>query len=102
MIYYLLNSSLLTLLTLIPILISVAFYTLAERKIMASIQRRKGPNVVGFWGLLQPFADALKLIIKELIYPTKSSTFIFFLAPALVLFFSLINWALIPMSFDSI
>ena len=55
----------LTLWTIVPILIAVAFFTLAERKIMAFIQRRKGPDVVGFWGLLQPIADALKLIIAD-------------------------------------
>ena len=51
--------------TILPVLIAVAFFTLAERKIMAFVQRRRGPDVVGFWGLLQPIADALKLIIAE-------------------------------------
>lgn len=87
---------LLPILTLIPLIISIAFFTLAERKIMASIQRRKGPNLVGFWGILQPFADGFKLILKELIFPTKVNTYAFIGAPALVLFFSLISWILIP------
>ena len=65
-----------TLLLIIFLLVAVAFYTLAERKVMASIQRRLGPNVVGPWGLLQPLADGLKLIIKEkpiLLQNTKST-----------------------------
>jgi NADH-quinone oxidoreductase subunit H len=60
-------------LTLIPILIAVAYIILAERKVMASIQRRRGPNVVGFFGLLQPFIDAVKLLTKEHIFPTKAN-----------------------------
>ena len=59
--------------TLVPILIAVAYLILAERKVMASIQRRKGPNVVGLFGLLQPFIDAVKLLLKEHIYPTFSN-----------------------------
>jgi NADH:ubiquinone oxidoreductase subunit H len=69
------------LLTIIPILITVAFFTLFERKLLASIQRRKGPNVVGFWGLLQPISDGLKLIIKEFIIPKKSIIGIFIFSP---------------------
>jgi NADH:ubiquinone oxidoreductase subunit H len=66
---------------LIPLLISVAYYTLLERKLMASIQRRKGPNVLGFWGSLQPLADGLKLFLKENIIPYKSNKILFLLAP---------------------
>lgn len=73
------------------ILITVAFYTLGERKIMGGIQRRKGPNVVGFHGVLQPLADGLKLILKENIIPLKADKYLFFLAPIIsfVLAFSL-------------
>jgi NADH-quinone oxidoreductase subunit H len=83
-------------LTLIPLLIVVAFFTLAERKTMASIQRRKGPNTVGFWGFLQPFADGLKLIVKEIIVPNKANKFLFVFGPFLTLFLSLISWLAIP------
>lgn len=88
----------LTGLTLICIIISVAFFTLAERRVLASIQRRKGPNITGIFGLLQPFADALKLIIKEIILPKRANKFIFLLSPFLTLYFSFIGWAVIPFS----
>jgi NADH-quinone oxidoreductase subunit H len=88
-----------SLLTLIPLLIVVAFFTLAERKAMASIQRRKGPNVVGIWGFLQPFADGLKLVVKEIIVPTKANKFLFVFGPFLTLFLSFISWLAVP--FDS-
>jgi len=91
--------SALTLSTLILILIVVAFYTLAERKIIASIQRRRGPNVVGFNGLLQPFADGLKLVLKEINLPNQASKVIFLIAPFLTLIFSFLNWAIISFSF---
>jgi NADH:ubiquinone oxidoreductase subunit H len=81
----------LTLLTLIFVIISVAFFTLAERRVMGSIQRRKGPNITGFWGVLQPFADALKLIVKEIIIPKRANKFLFLLAPFLTLYFSFIG-----------
>lgn len=77
------------LLTLIPLLVTIAFFTLAERKIMAAIQRRKGPNVVGPWGLLQPFADGLKLLLKEIILPRKSYRILFVTAPIFSLAISL-------------
>lgn len=76
----------------IPLLVSIAFFTLAERKVMASIQRRIGPNVVGYWGILQPFADALKLIVKEICIPSTSHKFVFLFSPFFCLLFSLISW----------
>jgi len=66
---------------LIPILLIVALFTLFERKILGGIQRRRGPNVVGLWGILQPFADAFKLIFKETIIPGLSNLILFILAP---------------------
>jgi NADH-quinone oxidoreductase subunit H len=66
---------------LIPILLLVALFTLFERKILGGIQRRRGPNVVGLWGILQPFADAFKLIFKETIIPGLSNLILFILAP---------------------
>ena len=83
----------------IPLLISVAYFTIAERKFMGSIQRRRGPNVIGFLGLLQPLADGLKLFVKETIVPSNSNVFIFFLAPVLTFILSLIGWSVIPLSY---
>lgn len=82
----------------IPLLISVAYFTIAERKMMGAIQRRKGPNVIGFMGLLQPFADGLKLFAKETTFPTSSNISVFLLAPSLTFVLSLIGWAVIPFS----
>lgn len=82
--------------TIIPALLSVAYLTLYERKLIGSIQRRKGPNIVGPWGLLQPFADGLKLIIKEIITPMQSNTVLYSLAPIITLTLSLIGWFFIP------
>lgn len=84
------------LILIIFILVSVALFTLFERKIMANIQRRKGPNVVGFLGILQPFADGLKLLIKETILPSRANKVLFIIAPIVSLFLSLITWAVIP------
>jgi NADH-quinone oxidoreductase subunit H len=75
----------------LPILISIAYLTLAERKIIAGFQQRFGPNSVGFFGLLQPMADGLKLLIKESIIPTNANTFSFIFAPILTFFLSLIG-----------
>lgn len=83
---------------IIPLLISVAYFTIAERKLMGIIQRRKGPNVIGFIGLLQPLADGLKLFSKETILPSNANIFVFLLAPALTFILSLIGWAVIPFS----
>ena len=82
----------------IPLLISVAFFTVAERKIMGAIQRRRGPNVIGFIGLLQALADGLKLFVKETTLPSSSNIIIFLLAPILSFLLSVIGWAVIPFS----
>jgi NADH-quinone oxidoreductase subunit H len=84
------------LILIVPILIAVAYFTLAERKILASIQRRKGPNVVGTFGLLQPLADGLKLFVKETILPSNADIVLFILAPILTFFLSWLSWAIIP------
>lgn len=81
----------------LPLVISVAYMTLAERKVMASIQRRKGPNIVGIFGLLQPWADALKLIIKETVLPSSANLLIFIIAPILTFLLALISWCVIPL-----
>jgi len=80
----------------VPLLISVAYFTLTERKIMGAIQRRKGPNVIGWFGLLQPLADGLKLFSKETVLPSNSDLLIFILAPVITFVLSLIGWAVIP------
>ena len=90
------------LIIIVPILLSVAYLTLAERKIMGSMQQRKGPNVVGFIGLLQPLADGLKLLLKETVIPTNSGTFNFVFAPILSLLLSLLGWSIIPFSSNAI
>ena len=84
------------LLVTVPILLTVAFVTVAERKTMASMQRRLGPNVVGYYGLLQAFADALKLILKEYVSPTQANLALFFLGPVITLIFSLLGFAVVP------
>ena len=76
------------LIIIVPVLVSVAFFTLLERKLMAYIQRRKGPNVVGIAGILQPFADGLKLLIKEPIIPGNANRYLYTLAPILTLLLS--------------
>ena len=87
-----------TLAILVPVLISVAYLTLAERKVMAAMQIRKGPNVVGPFGLLQPFADALKMLMKETIIPTGANRILFLVAPLLTMTLAMIAWAVIPVT----
>lgn len=84
------------LIVLVPILLSVAFITIIERKVLAAMQRRVGPNQVGYYGVLQPFADALKLVVKETVIPAQATKSLFFLAPVLTLIFSLLGWGVIP------
>ena len=85
-----------TLLVIVPSLLIVAFVTIAERKTMASMQRRLGPNIVGYYGLLQAFADALKLLLKEYVSPNQANIILFFLGPIITLIFSLLGYAVIP------
>jgi NADH-ubiquinone oxidoreductase chain 1 len=84
------------LLVIVPALLSVAFVTISERKTMASMQRRLGPNAVGYLGLLQAFADALKLLLKEYVAPTQANIILFFLGPVITLIFSLLGYLVIP------
>ena len=93
---YSLISILENLLVVIPALLSVAFVTISERKTMASMQRRLGPNIVGYYGLLQAFADALKLLLKEFVSPTQANIVLFFLGPIITLIFALLGYAVIP------
>lgn len=86
------------LLIVLPLLIAVAYLTYAERKVIAAMQLRKGPNVVGPFGLLQPLADGLKLMCKEMIIPSGANKIVFLVAPMLTFILSLIGWAVVPFS----
>lgn len=84
------------LIIIVPLLISVAYFTLAERKILGVIQRRRGPNVIGVYGLLQPLADGFKLLVKETIIPSSANKFLFILSPIITFLISLMGWAIVP------
>ena len=83
---------------ILPVILSVAYLTYAERRVIGAIQLRIGPNRVGYQGLLQPFADVIKLLLKEIVRPTEATTFLFFVAPVISITAALIAWAVIPFS----
>lgn len=97
-IYPILEISAKVLILLVPLILSIAYLTYAERKVIALVQLRKGPNVTGPFGLLQAFADGFKLMMKEIIIPSQADKFLFFLAPVITFFLALIGWAVIPFS----
>jgi len=80
-------------------LISTAFLTLLERKVIASIQRRTGPKIAGFYGILQPFSDGLKLVFKECVIPYRANRVVFILAPITIFFLSILNLSFLPINF---
>jgi len=96
MLFFLLTSLIKILTIAVPLLVAVAYLTLAERKVMGSMQRRKGPNVAGFFGILQPLADGLKLLVKEPVLPSNSNILLFLGAPFMTFLLALISWAVIP------
>lgn len=99
---YILSIILKILCIIIGVLVGVAYFTLAERKMMSGIQRRRGPNVVGIFGLLQPLADGLKLLLKETILPTSANIGIFILAPILTFLLALLGWGVIPLGYGMV
>ncbi len=86
---------------IVPLLISVAYLTLLERKVMASIQRRRGPDYVGIIGLLQPFADGLKLMLKEILLPLKANKLLFLIAPVIIIALALIYWTVMRLNINA-
>ena len=86
------------LITFLSVILSIAFYTVAERKVLASIQRRKGPNVTGFWGTLQAIADGLKLVLKEVVIPVRANWILFIAAPSITFLIGYLIWVFIPFS----
>nr|UAV89301.1 NADH dehydrogenase subunit 1 [Cladonema multiramosum] len=94
---YFIFTSIKFIILLIPVLISVAYLTLAERKVLGYTQTRKGPNVVGIYGLLQPLADGVKLFSKEMVIPNHVSLFLYFFSPILALGLAILSWSLMPL-----
>lgn len=99
---YVLNLICQILLIIVPLLVAVAYFTLAERKVLAAIQQRQGPNIVGVFGLLQPFADGLKLLLKEIVIPSSANTIIFLLAPIITFMLSLVGFAVVPFEYGMV
>ncbi|MEE9570705.1 MAG: complex I subunit 1 family protein, partial [Gammaproteobacteria bacterium] len=98
--HYVVLTSIKIVLVIVPLILTVAYFTYAERKVIGYIQNRLGPNRVGWYGLLQPFADVLKMLLKEIILPSKANPILFYLAPLLSLLVAFAVWAVVPFSED--
>ena len=99
MLYDILFIILKILLIIVPLMVSIAYLTYFERKVIGAIQLRKGPNVVGPFGLFQPIADGIKLLTKETIFPQNSNKLIFAFSPILTFALALLSWAVIPVDY---
>ena len=99
--YNILYSVISILIIVVCVLISIAFFTLVERKLLAAMQRRKGPNAVGLFGILQPLVDGLKLLVKELVFPSSANRFLFRVSPLITFILSLLVWVIIPFNYNS-
>jgi NADH-quinone oxidoreductase subunit H len=100
--WFLISTILKILTIVVPLLLAVAFFTVAERKIMGAMQQRKGPNVVGIYGLLQAVADGLKLVVKESVIPSNANVTIFLAAPVVTFMLSLVVWAVVPFDMGAV
>jgi len=87
---------------IVPLLVAIAYFTLYERHILGALQRRQGPNTVGFFGLLQPLADGLKLFIKETIVPKSANVYVFFFSPIFTFGLAIAGWVVFPLEEGSI
>src|SRR5689334_3533222 len=85
---------------ILPLLLAVAFFTLLERRLMAACQRRIGPNIVGIYGILQPFADAAKLVLKEILIPQHTNPFLFILSPIFTFCLAITLWIILPADYE--